>query len=79
MAEFQLEPTEDEDTVSDDPETVDKEDEPSGSSGDGITSVSPAKVAEDFEELEDVEPEADEWVEAPVDCKQSVYTDLIRE
>ena len=82
-AEFQLELTEDEDTDRIDPEAVDNVDEPSGSSGDVMTSFDPANrqpdIAVDFEELDEVEPEADDWDVAPVDCNQSEYTDIIRE
>ena len=53
-----------EDTDRVDPEVVDNVDEPSGSSGDSMTSFSPANrepdIAVDFEELDEVEPEADD-------------------
>jgi len=79
-AEFQLEPTEDEDNANLDPEADDNvEDEPSGSSGGSMTSVVQLKQQEDFEELEGADPETDEWNVAPVDCNQSEYTDKIRE
>ena len=68
-AEFQLELTEDEDTANLDPEAVDNvEDEPSGSSGGGMTSVVQLKQQEDFEELEGADPNTDDRDVAPADC-----------